>query len=76
MRPDFVILNLVLQFIRPLEREGFIKNIKSSYSDQVTMIVFEKIIFEDPVINNTYIESYLKWKYSREYSKTEIKTKD
>lgn len=70
MRPDFVILNLVLQFIRPPEREGFIKNIKSSCSDQVTMIVFEKIIFEDPVINTTYIKSYLKWKYSRGYSKT------
>lgn len=75
MRPDFVILNLVLQFIRPPEREVFIKNIKSSCSSNVTMIVFEKIIFEDPVINTAYIDSYLKWKYSRGYSKTEIENK-
>ncbi|AHK18714.1 methyltransferase domain protein [Yersinia pseudotuberculosis IP 32953] len=73
--PDFIILNLVLQFIRPPERKKFITNIKSLCSSSTLMLVFEKIIFNDAEINMKYIDSYLKWKGKNGYSESEVSNK-
>lgn len=75
MKPDYLILNLILQFIRPPDRMDFISSIKANCAKNTTMVVFEKIIFPDAEINNQYIESYLTWKESQGYSKSEIENK-
>lgn len=75
LRPDFIILNLVLQFIRPVDREKFLRNIQSSCEPKPTLVVFEKIIFPNTFINDIYIDAYLQWKEKNGYSKIEIDNK-
>ncbi len=72
---DIVIANYMLQFIRPIERGGFVKRIYETLKDDGVFIFSEKIIFEDKLINKQMIDLYYKFKKEQGYSEFEISQK-
>jgi len=72
---DVVILNYTLQFIRPILREKFIKNIFNNLNPKGILILNEKLVFENPEINRKFIDIYYNFKQSKGYSKLEIAKK-
>ncbi|NPA03360.1 MAG: carboxy-S-adenosyl-L-methionine synthase CmoA [Epsilonproteobacteria bacterium] len=72
---DAFVSNYTLQFIRPLKREGFIKNISSSLKKGGVFIFSEKVISEDKKLNKELIDIYFEFKRSQGYSDFEIAQK-
>lgn len=72
---DAVIANYMLQFIRPLVRNEFVKKIYDSLNDKGIFVLSEKIIFEDKALNKQMIDLYYDFKRSRGYSDFEIAQK-
>ncbi|EKD39225.1 MAG: hypothetical protein ACD_75C00470G0003 [uncultured bacterium] len=70
-----VILNYTLQFIRPLQREAFLKNIFNNLRAGGMLLISEKVISHDPRLNREFIEIYHRFKKSRGYSELEIAKK-
>ncbi|MCF6271032.1 MAG: carboxy-S-adenosyl-L-methionine synthase CmoA [Melioribacteraceae bacterium] len=70
-----VVLNYTLQFISPINREKIIQNIFNGMNDGGILILSEKIIFEDPKINQRQIERYHNYKKLNGYSDIEISKK-
>ena len=70
-----VVLNLVLQFIRPLYRDLLIKNIYSGLNENGCIIVVEKVLGNDSLFNRTFIKFYYDMKKRNGYSETEIARK-
>ena len=72
---DVIIANYMLQFIRPIERDSFVKKIYDSLEDEGMFIFSEKIIFENKVLNKQMIDLYYKFKKDQGYSEFEIAQK-
>jgi tRNA (cmo5U34)-methyltransferase len=72
---DVVLANYMLQFIRPLEREKFVKKIYDSLNEKGVFLLSEKIIFEDKTLNKQMIDLYYDFKRSNGYSDFEISQK-
>ncbi len=72
---DVVIANYMLQFIRPLQREVFIKKIFNSLKADGLFIFSEKIIYEDKRLNKEMIDIYYSFKKNQGYSEFEISQK-
>ena len=72
---DVVIANYMLQFIRPLVRDKFVKKIYDSLEVDGVFIFSEKIIFEDKVLNKEMIDMYYAFKKEQGYSEFEISQK-
>lgn len=70
-----IILNYTMQFIRPLMRGGFLKKIHSFLRPSGVLIMSEKIICHDPLLNRKYIDFYLDFKRGQGYSEIEIAKK-
>lgn len=69
------ILNYTLQFIRPLRRETFLKNLYASLRPGGILLLSEKIISHDQRLNREYIDIYHQFKKSKGYSELEIARK-
>jgi tRNA (cmo5U34)-methyltransferase len=74
-KADVVIANYMLQFIRPLKRGDFIKNIYDGLNSDGVFIFSEKIIYDDKVLNKQMIDLYYKFKKTQGYSEFEIAQK-
>jgi tRNA (cmo5U34)-methyltransferase len=72
---DVVLANYMLQFIRPLQREKFVKKIYDSLNGNGIFLLSEKIIFEDKILNKQMIDLYYDFKRSQGYSDFEISQK-
>lgn len=72
---DVVIANYMLQFIRPMQRDEFIKKIYDSLEEEGIFIFSEKIIFEDKKLNKQMIDLYYNFKKKQGYSEFEIAQK-
>lgn len=72
---DVIIANYMLQFIRPLDRNIFVKKIFDSLDVEGIFIFSEKIIFEDKVLNKQMIDLYYEFKKTQGYSEFEIAQK-
>ena len=70
-----VIMLLTLQFIRPLYRDKLIGSILRGLNDNGCLIVFEKILGEDSLINRMFIKYYYDMKKRNGYSDLEIAQK-
>ncbi len=70
-----VILNYTLQFIRPLQRETFIKQLFNVLRPGGILLISEKIINNDPRLNREFINIYHRFKRSKGYSELEIAKK-
>lgn len=67
-----VIMNLTLQFIRPLYREKVIGNIFQGLRDQGCLILIEKLTFGDSLFNRLFIRYYYNLKKRQGYTESEI----
>ena len=70
-----VILCLTLQFIRPIHREGLVRAIYEQLNDGGCLLLVEKLLCEDPVLNRSYIRYYYDFKRRMKYSEMEIAQK-
>jgi tRNA (cmo5U34)-methyltransferase len=62
---DAVILNWTLQFVRPIDREQLLKNVHEALRPGGIVLLSEKILVNDPVLNRLYIDHYLQFKISQ-----------
>ena len=70
-----VILNYTLQFLRPVIRESFLKKVHGFLREKGVLVMSEKVISHDPVINRAFIDFYINFKKSMGYSDLEIAKK-
>jgi len=70
-----VIMNYTMQFIRPLQRQTLLERIYNSLRPGGILIVSEKIVSTNPVLNRSFIRFYLDFKRSQGYSEIEIAKK-
>ena len=62
-----VILNWTLQFVRPIGREQLLKAIYQALKPGGIVLLSEKILVNDPVLNRLYIDHYLQFKVSQSH---------
>jgi tRNA (cmo5U34)-methyltransferase len=70
-----VILTLTLQFVRPLYRERLIRHIYEGMNERGCVIIFEKLILADSLLNRLFIKFYYDMKRRNGYSDVEIAQK-
>jgi tRNA (cmo5U34)-methyltransferase len=70
-----IILNYTLQFIRPLQREKFLRQVYGFLRPGGVLIMSEKVICGDSRVNREFIEFYYQYKKERGYSDLEIARK-
>jgi tRNA (cmo5U34)-methyltransferase len=70
-----VILNLTLQFVRPLLREKVIQSIAAGMNPDGCLILVEKVLSENSTINRIFIKHYYEMKKRNGYSDMEIAQK-
>ncbi len=69
------LLNYTLQFIRPLRRKTFIHQLFDNLRPGGILILSEKKISHDPLLNRKFIDIYHQFKLDRGYSELEIAKK-
>ena len=69
------ILNYTLQFIRPIARKGFLARLHAALQPGGILIISEKIISHDLLLNRSFIDFYHDFKRSQGYTETEIARK-
>lgn len=70
-----VIMNLTLQFVRPLYRQQLIRSIASGMREQGCLILIEKVICHASLLNRLFIKYYYAFKQRQGYSEMEISQK-
>ena len=70
-----VVLNLTLQFVRPLFRDRLIRAICEGLNENGCLILVEKVLGNDSLFNRLFIKFYYDMKRRNEYSDTEISQK-
>lgn len=70
-----VTMLLTLQFVRPLYREKIAKRIFEGLNDNGCLIMIEKLVVEDSMVNRLFIEYYYDYKRRNGYSEIEISKK-
>ena len=70
-----VIVSLILQFLRPLRRESFIRTVIEGLNDTGCLILIEKVINSDNLLNRLFIKYYYEYKKRNGYSELEIAQK-
>lgn len=70
-----VIMNLTLQFVRPLNRERLIRSIAERVNENGCLILIEKVLSRDSLLNRFFIKYYYDFKEATGYSKLEISQK-
>ncbi len=72
---SFVILNLTLQFVRPLKRQRLIRSIAKGMNKDGCLILIEKVLSRHSMLNRFFIKYYYAFKERNGYSKLEISQK-
>jgi tRNA (cmo5U34)-methyltransferase len=70
-----VILNYTLQFVRPLHRLEFLQKLHTALRPGGVLIMSEKVISPQPLLNRTFIDIHLDFKRDQGYSEIEIAKK-
>jgi tRNA (cmo5U34)-methyltransferase len=70
-----VVMSLTLQFVRPLYRERLLGEIFSGLRDLGILLLVEKVLAEESMLNRLYIEHYYDFKQRNGYSALEIARK-
>jgi tRNA (cmo5U34)-methyltransferase len=70
-----VVLNLTLQFVRPLYRDHLIKSIYDGLNEKGCLILVEKVLGNDSSFNRLFIKFYYEMKKRQGYSELEIAKK-
>jgi tRNA (cmo5U34)-methyltransferase len=69
------VMSLTLQFVRPLYRERVLKDIRSGLHEDGCLILVEKVLGEDSLLNRLFIQHYHDFKQRNGYSEIEIAKK-
>jgi tRNA (cmo5U34)-methyltransferase len=72
---NVVLMNWTLQFVRPIHREGLLRRIQSSIEPGGALLMAEKVLVEDSLLNRLYIELYYRYKARQGYTAEEIQRK-
>ena len=72
---DIVVANYTLQFIRPMERLGLIRNIYKGLNKDGQFIFSEKVVFKEKKLDKQMIDIYYAYKKEQGYSDYEIAQK-
>ena len=67
-----VVINYTLQFVRPLHRDRLIRTIYNGLRERGCLIISEKILAEQSLLNSLYIDLYYELKKRNGYSEREI----
>jgi len=70
-----IVVNLVLQFIRPLRRDALARKLYRSLTEGGCLILVEKVLGNDALFNRTFIKLYYDLKQRNGYSTMEIAKK-
>lgn len=70
-----VIMNLTLQFVRPLYRERLIQSIANGTNEGGCLLLVEKVLGPDSTLNRLFIKYYYDFKKRNGYSELEIAQK-
>ncbi len=70
-----VVMNLTLQFVRPLYRHQLMSDIAKGINKDGCMILVEKVLSPDSTLNRFFIKYYYEFKKRNGYSKLEISQK-
>ncbi|MEP7243415.1 MAG: carboxy-S-adenosyl-L-methionine synthase CmoA [Gammaproteobacteria bacterium] len=72
---NVVLMNWTLQFVRPIHREGLLRRIYTSLRPGGALLLAEKVLVEDSLLNRLYIELYYRYKSKQGYTAEEIQRK-
>ena len=72
---NVVLMNWTLQFVRPIHREGLLRRIHASIQPGGALLMAEKVLVEDSLLNRLYIELYYRYKSRQGYTAEEIQRK-
>jgi len=72
---SLAILNLTLQFIRPLNRPKLISSIAHGMNTGGCLVIFEKVLSRHALLNRLFIKYYYAFKERNGYSQMEISQK-
>jgi tRNA (cmo5U34)-methyltransferase len=75
LNASVVILNLTLQFVRPLNRDRVISSIAHGLNRGGCLVLVEKVLSQDSTINRLFIKHYYEFKKRNGYSELEIAQK-
>jgi len=70
-----VVMNLTLQFVRPLHRHKLIAGIAAGLRHEGCLILIEKVLSKDSTLNRFFIKYYYAFKQRNGYSELEISQK-
>ena len=70
-----VIMNLTLQFIRPLNRHKLMRDIAAGVNKEGCLLLVEKVLSKDSMLNRFFIKYYYAFKQRNGYSDLEISQK-
>ena len=70
-----IIMSLTLQFVRPLYRERVMRTIYGGMNHQACIILVEKVLAEETLMNRLFIKYYYEMKRRNGYSEVEIAQK-
>ena len=72
---SMAILNLTLQFVRPLHRHKLIRSIADGLNEDGCLVLVEKVLSRDSTLNRFFIKYYHTFKERNGYSQMEISQK-
>ncbi|MGI9212224.1 MAG: methyltransferase domain-containing protein, partial [Methylococcaceae bacterium] len=75
MDASVVVLNLTLQFVRPVYRDQLITGIAAGLREGGCLILVEKLVNHNPAINRLFIHHHYQFKQRNGYSELEIAQK-
>ncbi len=70
-----VVMNLTLQFIRPLYREKLLRQVFEGLNHNGCLLLVEKVVGNDSMLNRLFIDFYYRKKREQGYSDLEISRK-
>src|SRR3569833_943386 len=72
---NVVLMNWTLQFVRPLHREALVRRIYARLRPGGALLMAERVLVEDSMLNRMYIELYCRYKSTQGYTAEEIQRK-
>jgi tRNA (cmo5U34)-methyltransferase len=70
-----VVMSLTLQFVRPVHREGLLREICAGINPDGCLLLIEKLVAQESLLNRLYIQHYYEFKQANGYSELEIARK-
>ena len=72
---SMAVMNLTLQFIRPLYRHRLMASVAQGMNDQGCLVLIEKVLTKNAMLNRLFIKYYYAFKERQGYSRMEIAQK-